>query len=911
MTLPERRRFRYKFGTAVFDEHQERLTVAGSTVKTQPRQRALLSAFLRRRGTILSWEDLLDEAWGTDEVLDDNAVRMAVLRLRRNLGDNCSFIETISGAGYSFVGAVELEEVFREIDTGQNLRRGDTIPRRPEYLLAEHLGGSVGVEVWLAQKPFGGEKRVFKISSDRVALKDLKREFVLAQAVQQQLGSREDIARVVSLDVAEIPYVLEAEYGGVDLAQWASEGIRLAAMSREQRLALFVDIATAVAALHSVPLCHGDLKPGNVLIADGTAGPRVRLVDFGSSVHLDPARLAEIATATVYPLAELDDKFRRGTLPYMSPARRAGKSASPADDVYSLGVLLLQLAVGDLDIGIDSSGWEREVADSVLEADIRRATDRHEGERQLSVGQLLSDVRNVEMRRRQQQRDDRVRKLEQRRPWVLSLMVALTAGLVSTAALYVEARAARDEQVRQSAITAAMSRVFIDEFIRAADPSIGGRRNLTVADATVAASSKVDQAFGSEAPAVRAQLHLAMLRSLVGLQQYPQAVKQAPRATEVLEQSSPQDARALADAWLLHAQALRAVGRYDDSRDALDRVALLLRGAGLEDGELAVRMWDGLALLDGNRGDIVSALTLVREAWRIASTTSNSLSPTVRDDVMFHLADIQRVSGRLNEAGGTSRVLIAQRAANFGSMDWRTCYAQAHLAGILQGQGRDEEALAMLQPAEACLETALGADSPQSVLPVRVRGNVLNDLGRFSESARARGEASRRAAAHQGERSPVAISERINQATALALAGQAGECQQVADRVVELLQPVRQGSESDIQEARFLSAHCRLDQGKSRGVAQLLSDLNPASLWQAERWPNWAGRITYEHARLAQLRGDSADARRLLSVAARSVGPPSGRVDDDFAARVRRAEVALQADTTHREAPPYSDGSAR
>src|SRR3546814_6757634 len=80
------------------------------------------------------------------------------------------------------------------------------------------------------------------------------------------LGERDDIIRVLDWNFYQLPFYLECEYGGCNLADWATQPPGLAALPLQQRLHLFLKIADAVAAAHSVGVLHKDLKPANVLV---------------------------------------------------------------------------------------------------------------------------------------------------------------------------------------------------------------------------------------------------------------------------------------------------------------------------------------------------------------------------------------------------------------------------------------------------------------------------------------------------------------------------------------------------------------------------------------------------------------------------------------------------------------------
>jgi two-component system OmpR family response regulator len=93
-----------------FDVEQRRLRdPSGRALVLTEGEHALLAAFVRRPGRILSRDVLLDLARGVDAAPYDRAIDIAVSRLRRKLAeaDPAPLIETVRGAGYRFVPAVQ------------------------------------------------------------------------------------------------------------------------------------------------------------------------------------------------------------------------------------------------------------------------------------------------------------------------------------------------------------------------------------------------------------------------------------------------------------------------------------------------------------------------------------------------------------------------------------------------------------------------------------------------------------------------------------------------------------------------------------------------------------------------------------------------------------------------------------
>lgn len=81
---------------------QARVFVAGAPVSLTPREFALLGALVRRRGRVLTREELIDQAWSDGEGPSARSVDAHVKSLRRKLGESREAIETVRGLGYRF-----------------------------------------------------------------------------------------------------------------------------------------------------------------------------------------------------------------------------------------------------------------------------------------------------------------------------------------------------------------------------------------------------------------------------------------------------------------------------------------------------------------------------------------------------------------------------------------------------------------------------------------------------------------------------------------------------------------------------------------------------------------------------------------------------------------------------------------
>jgi serine/threonine-protein kinase len=103
-------------------------------------------------------------------------------------------------------------------------------------------------------------------------------------------------------------------------------------LSVDDALRIADGVLAALAAAHAAGIVHRDVKPGNVLL-----GPNgeVKLADFGIARRLDD--LAHDLTAAHTVL---------GTPRYTSPEQLAGQPATPASDIYAVGVVLFEMLAG-------------------------------------------------------------------------------------------------------------------------------------------------------------------------------------------------------------------------------------------------------------------------------------------------------------------------------------------------------------------------------------------------------------------------------------------------------------------------------------------------------------------------------------------------------------------------------------
>ena len=89
---------------------------------------------------------------------------------------------------------------------------------------------------------------------------------------------------------------------------------------------------------HRRGIIHRDVKPGNLMVTGGPAGGgemTIKLTDFGIARAVEQTRITQVGSVV-------------GTAAYLSPEQVRGEEATPATDVYALGVVLYQFLTGRL-----------------------------------------------------------------------------------------------------------------------------------------------------------------------------------------------------------------------------------------------------------------------------------------------------------------------------------------------------------------------------------------------------------------------------------------------------------------------------------------------------------------------------------------------------------------------------------
>jgi len=204
------------------------------------------------------------------------------------------------------------------------------------YRIVEKIGeGGMG-EVFRARDQHLGRDVALKVLPPGTLTDDHARRLFRKEADSLSKLNHPNIVTVHDFDTQEnLDYLVMEHVPGTTLSQKLCQG----PMPEAEVIRIGIQLAEGLAAAHEQGVVHGDLKPGNLRL---TTDNRLKILDFGlaRSVRcLNPMAPTESLAGTE-PFA--------GTLSYMAPEQLRGQPIDARSDVYSAGVVLYELATGQL-----------------------------------------------------------------------------------------------------------------------------------------------------------------------------------------------------------------------------------------------------------------------------------------------------------------------------------------------------------------------------------------------------------------------------------------------------------------------------------------------------------------------------------------------------------------------------------
>ena len=205
------------------------------------------------------------------------------------------------------------------------------------YVVLEKAGaGGMGV-VFRARDETLHRDVALKLPSTNNLTDAESRERVLREARAASALNHPHICTIYEVgEVNGQPYIAMEYLAGETL----SRRIPPSGLSTESVLDLGAQVADAMDHAHTQGILHRDLKSANVRM---NSSGQLKVLDFGLAMNIKETSLEGVTRST-----SLDSGSVAGTLAYMAPELLQGKAPDTRTDIWSLGVLLYEMAAGAL-----------------------------------------------------------------------------------------------------------------------------------------------------------------------------------------------------------------------------------------------------------------------------------------------------------------------------------------------------------------------------------------------------------------------------------------------------------------------------------------------------------------------------------------------------------------------------------
>jgi serine/threonine protein kinase len=341
----------------------------GERIRLPEQSFQILAMLLEHPGDVVLRREIRKRLWPNDTLVEfENSINAAVKRLRIALGDSADhprYIETLARRGYRWMVPVEYGEARPASLRGPQF---DGLPSRSEavpYLIGKRVshyrvleligGGGMGV-VYKAEDLKLGR---------RVALKFLSEELTQDTAAKERFEREARAASALSHPNICTIHGVEEHSGHSFIIMELLEGqsvrdlIAAEGSSRndggtgplplESLLDIAIQTAEGLGEAHQKGIIHRDVKPANIFV---TRHGHAKILDFGVAKLLaadthDP-RSPDSGNGS---LQASDLNLTRtgvamGTAGYMSPEQIRGEKVDARSDLFSLGLVLYEMAVG-------------------------------------------------------------------------------------------------------------------------------------------------------------------------------------------------------------------------------------------------------------------------------------------------------------------------------------------------------------------------------------------------------------------------------------------------------------------------------------------------------------------------------------------------------------------------------------
>ncbi len=616
------------------------------------------------------------------------------------------------------------------------------------YRLTKMLGAGGMGEVWRAEQ--------IEPIHRTVALKLIKAGMDTRAVVARFDSERQALALMEHPNIAKVfeagatpegrPYFVMEYVHGFPIIDYCDKH----RLTIKERLGLFMQVCEGVHHAHQKAIIHRDLKPSNVLVGEVDDKPVPKVIDFG----LAKAMGQQLTEMTLFTEAGA----MLGTPDYMSPeqADRNEPNIDTRTDVYSLGVILYELLVGELPIGShelraagkeamlrkickqepprpstklkslgpsakDSAERRKETPESLerrLRGDLDwitiKALEKDRSRRYGSASDLARDLQRYlhdqPVSAGPPSASYRAHKFIRRHRFGVGVAAAAVVLLIAFVVMQnIQLRKTRRERDRADRIAEFMTGIF-----KVSDPTQRIGSKVTAQEVLDKASKDIQIGLAKD-PELQSRMMHVMGRAYMNLGLYPESQSLFERGIKVSGSALGEEHRDTLNIMQDLGWTLFQKGHLSEA-ESLERKVLEMqrRVLGPADHDTLSTM-DNLAAILCEERKYAEAVNLSQQ---VLDQKKRMLGPEAFNTLvtMDNLSVELAAAGRLAEAEKLERETLEIQYRVFGRENLGTISSMINMADIERDMGRDEEALKLYAETLDLEQRVLGPDQPETAV---------------------------------------------------------------------------------------------------------------------------------------------------------------------------------------------------
>lgn len=361
----------YSFLGRMIDPLSGTIHIGKQIKKIRRKELEILALLASTNKKVVKRSDFIEKLWDDNQSVGEVGLTQAIAVLRKTIEDHdkaLPIIRTIPRKGYQLSCDIK---IIKQPNSNR-LIKGQPIHNRENWKLVKFMTKNDCTETWLAECQEMGQLRLFRFCTNEKHLQYLRREIKFLRYLGKVLSKLDRMVNIIDWQLENPPYYLEMSattHGS--LPEWLKNKGGLSQIDMSQRLFFLIEVAHALCQLHHVGVTHRNLNPHSLFVDNNDKGLTLKIGELGFSTLSDQSRLKG-HDLTNFNTKLTSCEFQVSDM-YTSPEFSTANEITIASDIYSFGVIIYQIFIGDINSPF-SDQWQKHITDEGLKKLISECT---------------------------------------------------------------------------------------------------------------------------------------------------------------------------------------------------------------------------------------------------------------------------------------------------------------------------------------------------------------------------------------------------------------------------------------------------------------------------------------------------------------------------------------------------------